>query len=269
MWATRPERSDAVHFEIHGRTDPDAPTVLLSSGLGGSAHYWAPQVQALAEHTRVIAYDHFGTGRSPGDIPSGYAIADMAAEAASMLDEIGVTHCRFVGHALGGLIGLALAHERPGLIERLVLVNAWAKTHRHTVRCFDARISLLLNTGVAAYVRAQPLFLYPADWLASRQDWLAEQDEAGITHFPGNPTVLRRIDAILRFDMVRQVAAITVPTCLIAARDDLLVPSACSAVLAELLPEATLYVMERGGHACNVTEPEAFNRLLPTALDVS
>src|SRR3978361_28136 len=55
-------------------------------------------------------------------------------------------------------------------VYRLVLVNPWGKTHPHTLRCFAARKSLLLNTGVAAYVLAQPLFLYPAMWLAGWAD---------------------------------------------------------------------------------------------------
>jgi aminoacrylate hydrolase len=158
-----------LYHEIHGRTDPGATTVLLSSGLGGAAHYWAPQIPALAQHFRVIAYDQTGTGRSPGTLPADYAIADMATEVADLLDELGVTKTHFIGHALGGLVGLQLAVDRPALLDRLVLVNAWAKTHRHTLRCFAARKALLQNTGAAAYVQAQPLFLYPAAWLADRQ----------------------------------------------------------------------------------------------------
>ena len=256
-----------MHYDLHGSAD--APAVLLSSGLGGAGHYWAPQIPALAERFQVITYDHLGTGRSPGWLPEGYSIADMATEAGAMLDGLGITSCAFVGHALGGLIGLRLAHDRPELIEHLTLVNAWAKTHPHTVRCFEARINLLRHTGVAAFVKAQPLFLYPADWLASRQDWLAEQDAAGVAHFQGVATVLRRIEAILTFDMTEQAASIAAPVSLIAACDDLLAPSACSRLLAELLPQASLRVMDYGGHACNVTDVDRFNALLKAALPYS
>jgi aminoacrylate hydrolase len=250
-----------VHYEIHGRTD-EAPTVLLSSGLGGTAHYWAPQIPALARHFRVVAYDQFGTGRSGGTVPEGYTIADMAAEVATLLDQLGVEKCHFIGHALGGLIGLQLALDRPELLDRLVVVNAWAKTHPHTLRCFSARKSLLLNSGVEAYVKAQPLFLYPAAWLADRQEWLAEQDAAGIAHFPPRDTVLRRIAAIEAFDVSAKVADIVTPTLVVANRDDVLVPCICSIALADQLLDADLVLLDHGGHAGNITDSDEFDAIV-------
>jgi aminoacrylate hydrolase len=251
-----------MYYEIHGRTDPAAATVLLSSGLGGAAHYWTPQIPALAQDFRVIAYDQTGTGRTPKALPPNYSIADMATEVTTLLHQLGVSKTHFIGHALGGLIGLQLAATHPELIDRLVLVNAWAKTHPHTLRCFAARKSLLLNTSPAAYVQAQPLFLYPAAWLANRQDWLAEQDAAGIAHLPSTETVLRRIGAIENFDLTAEMAAIKASTLVIATRDDILVPCTCSIALADQLPQARLELLSEGGHACNITDPDGFNAVL-------
>jgi aminoacrylate hydrolase len=186
-------------------------------------------------------------------------MADMANDVAGLLDSLGVTQCHFVGHALGGLIGLQLALTRPDLLDRMVLVNAWGKTHPHTLRCFAARKALLRNTGVDAYVAAQPLFLYPPDWMASRQAWLAEQDAAGVAHFPGVQTVLHRIGAIEAFDLSDRIASIPHKVCALAARDDMLVPSVCSVALSEALPNAELILFEQGGHACNVTDPDRFD----------
>jgi len=255
-----------LYYEIHGRQDPAARTVLLSSGLGGAAHYWTPQIDALSHHFRVITYDQLGTGKSPGSLRYGYSVADMAAEVASLLAELVVDKCHFIGHALGGLIGLQLALNRPDLVDRMVLVNAWAKTHPHTVRCFAVRKSLLLDTGVAAYVAAQPLFLYPADWLSDRQPWLAEQDADGVAHFPPIETVLRRIEAALAFNLEAKLPDIDAPTLVIATRDDVLVPCGCSRTLADMLPAGRLSLLDHGGHACNVTNPTIFNEAVDAFL---
>lgn len=256
-----------MHHEVAGRTDRDAPTLVLSSGLGGAAHFWAAHLPAFGNDFRVVTYDQSGTGRSPAELPDGYVISDMATELAAMLDAIGVTSCHFIGHALGGLIGLQLALSRPSLIGRMVLINAWMKTHPHTLRCFSARKSLLLHDGPAAYVAAQPLFLYPAWWMADRTDWLAQQDEAGLAHFPPARNVLRRIEAIEAFDLSGSAASVATPTLVLAARDDMLVPSTCSLALAEHLPDAKLAVWDQGGHACNVTEPAAFEALVGSFLN--
>ena len=98
-----------LHYDLLEGPAPDAPVVMLSAGLGGLAGYWAPQVPALRRRYRVLAYDQRGTGRNRQDLPDGYAIADMAAEVAAMLDAARIERCHFVGHALGGLVGLALA----------------------------------------------------------------------------------------------------------------------------------------------------------------
>jgi aminoacrylate hydrolase len=199
-------------------------------------------------------------------LAEGYSIADMAAEAAALLDQLGIEKAHFIGHALGGLIGLQLAVSRPALVDRLILVNAWAKTHLHTLRCFAARKHLLLNTGPDAYVRAQPLFLYPAAWLADRQDWLAEQDASGIAHFPPTETVLRRIQAVEAFDLTGDIPTILASTLVIATRDDLLVPCTCSIALADQLPRVQLELLDQGGHACNITDPAGFNTIVTAFL---
>lgn len=248
-----------MHFEVHGRQDNEARTILLSSGLGGSGAYWAPQLPALAQHFRVITYDHRGTGRTAGDASENGGIAAMADDVMEIVETLKLQRFSFMGHALGGLIGLDIARRHPGLIDRLILINAWGKADLHSGRCFDARISLLENSGVEAFVKAQPLFLYPAVWMSENAERMAADETHGIAHFQGRENVLRRISALRAFDIEAELPNLEVETLVIATKDDLLVPYTRSVRLAQSMPKAELVLYDFGAHAVNIVYPDLFN----------
>ncbi|MDB5846586.1 MAG: alpha/beta hydrolase fold protein [Rhodoferax sp.] len=250
-----------LHHEVDGPAHGE--TVLLSSGLGGSAGFWKPQIAALVEAGwRVLTYDQRGTGRSPAALASGYSIADMARDVVELLDATDTARCHFVGHALGGLVGLQLALDTPARLASLVLVNAWSRPNPHSARCFDARLALLAAGGARAYVQAQPIFLYPAAWCAAHADAVDAEVDHGVAHFQGEANLRARIAALRGFDVDARLGDIQVPTYVAAATDDVLVPWTMSQRLADGLPRASFDRVPHGGHAHSVTEPLAFNHSL-------
>jgi aminoacrylate hydrolase len=251
-----------MHFEVHGQRRADAETIVLSSGLGGSGSYWEPQMEMLSQHFRVVTYDHRGTGKTGGEVPEQGGISAMADDVLEIASALNLEKFHFMGHALGGLIGLDIALRKPELINKLILINAWSKADPHSGRCFDVRIELLEKSGVEAFVKAQPLFLYPAVWMSDHADRMASDEAHGVAHFQGRTNVLRRIAALRAFDVDGRLGDVTNPTLVIATKDDLLVPYTRSQRLAELLPNAELALFDFGAHAVNVTEETLFNTRL-------
>lgn len=258
-----------MHLDITGLRGDNAPVLVLAAGLGGLGSFWLPQLNALRERYRVVSYDQRGTGRNADRLPEGYSLQDMAAELAESLRLAGIERFDLLGHALGGLIGLQLALDYPTRVKRIVVVNGWLSLDAHTRRCFRVRQDLLLNAGVEAWVRAQPLFLYPADWLSAHQARIEAEDALHCAHFQGMENLLLRLHALMSADFRSFAAAITQPVLALCSRDDLLVPWVCSQQLCEALPNATFRQMNWGGHAMSVTDSPAFNALLLAWLEAT
>ena len=253
--------ADGLYYEVHDGP-PGAATVVASSGLGGSGAFWAPQMEALAARFRVVLYDQRGTGRSMRVLTDPHSVDAMADDILAVMDAVGTPRFHLVGHAAGGLAGLALALSHPERLDRLVVVNGWSKPDPHIARCFEARTRLLKDSGVEAYVRAQPIFLYPPDWISANAERLAADDTYHTAHAPTPEVMLARIDALLAFDIDARLGEIATPVLVSASADDVLVPPLCSRRLAEGLGNATLAVAPWGGHAFTVTAPQAFNASL-------
>lgn len=251
-----------MYFEWHGEAASDKPLVVLSSGLGGSAHFWQGQIPALEQNYRVLVYDQQGTGRSPAVLADNYTISHMANELLELLEEQDVQQCHFVGHALGGLVGLEIALKQPALVQSMLLINAWSSPNPHTLRCFNIRKALLHNCSPELYLQMQALLLYPPDWIVNNIEALETEEQHLLAHFPDKDNLLARIKALSEFDVDEQLSKIQVDTLLVANKDDLLVPWQRSQALLEGLPNARLQLFDSGGHACTITEPHVFNDLL-------
>ena len=238
----------------------------LADFINSHPEFVASELAALEPEYQVVCYDQRGTGTNPDALPEGYSLAQMADELAQALAEAGIARYSVVGHALGALVGLQLALDRPDALTALVCVNGWLTLSAHTRRCFQIRERLLHYGGPQAWVEAQPLFLYPADWMAARAPRLEAEEALALAHFQGKANLLHRLSALKKADFSRHAARIRCPVQIICSADDMLVPSVCSSELQAAIPHSHSAVMRQGGHACNVTEPDTFNTLLLNGL---
>lgn len=103
-----------------------ASAVLLVHGWGGCVYSFAEMLPALAAAGhRAIAFDLPGHGLSdkPRD-ESRFSTRALSNVVLAVADAVGVRGFTFVGHSMGGSLGLDLAVRGERRVERLVLIDA-------------------------------------------------------------------------------------------------------------------------------------------------
>ncbi|MEH1058496.1 alpha/beta fold hydrolase [Micromonospora sp. CPCC 206171] len=89
----------------------------------------APHFVPVATHPELAGHrslflDLLGHGLSDRPPDFGYPLEEHAATLATALDHAGVRAADVVAHSMGGGLAVVLAHHRPELVGRLVLVEA-------------------------------------------------------------------------------------------------------------------------------------------------
>ena len=234
--------------------DGDGPALLLVSGLGGLGSFWSPHRAALARHFTVITYDHRGTGASSLE-RGGYSIARMARDALAVLDAAGVARAHLLGHSTGGAIGQQLAAHHPERVDRLVLGATWCTPDPYVRALFTLRAEILRRAGVETYAALGGLLAFPPRW--TREHGPPDVARAA-RQIPDPEILLARIDALLAYDGRENLARITAPTLVLAARDDVVIPASLSEPLVRGIRGARVEVAEEGGHFFPLSRPRWF-----------
>lgn len=246
-----------LHYLVEGQ----GPPLVLISGLGGQASFWNGVAPRLSRHFTVVRHDHLGTGRSDAPLID-YSIEQMASDVLALMRALGIERARVVGHSTGGCIAQTLALDHPQAVERLVLSATWARADPYLRLMFETRAEVLRRAGAALYGRVSALLTTPATWL--RDHGLGAADLA-----IANPEiVLRRIEALLRFDRTADLPRLAVPALVICARSDRVTPPYLSEALGSLVPHARTAIVGAGGHFLPRTSPRLWLRhVLPFLLE--
>jgi 3-oxoadipate enol-lactonase len=115
-----------IHYDDVG----SGPSLLLITGLGAPRKgMMASLPLALSQRYRIIAMDNRDAGESEPE-PEYYTMADLAGDAAALLDALGVDRAHVLGVSLGGMVTLQLALDHPDQVDHLVLMSTFAHGER-------------------------------------------------------------------------------------------------------------------------------------------
>ena len=129
-WVDRQESTtvtvDEHDLEVAYYDEGSGEPIVFCHGIPTSSYLWHAVAPELTDDYRVIAPDMVGYGNS--DMHDGFDRSIRAQEAMidGLLEDLGLDSVAFVGHDLGGGVGLRYAAHEPDSVSKLVLSNAVA-----------------------------------------------------------------------------------------------------------------------------------------------
>lgn len=236
----------------------EAKSVLLLHGLGANSDSWLLQVPALtASGFRVLAPDLRGFGRS--DYPGHISVPDMAADVASLLKALQTGPAHAVGISMGGTVALQLALDYPDLVDRLVLVNTFARLQPDRLigwLYFAWRLLLVQTVGLPSQARLVARRIFPKpEQEALRQELYKQILQADPRAYKG------AILALARFNVQHRLSQVRAPTLIVTGDEDTTVSPRNQAALLNI-PGACQVVIHGAGHGVIGDHAAEFNRVL-------
>jgi len=236
---------------------------VLIQGVGIGRWGWEPVVDRLARHVQVITIDNRGIGDS--DSPPGrYSTRLMAEDVLAVMDHAGVQRASVAGTSLGGMIAQELALAHPERVDKLVLVCTipggplTRSMPAQTASLFARAPFMTTEARVRGFVEhgLGPRTLQRSPGIAERLAALT------LAHPQSEPAWRAQTAAGMLFNPVGQHHRITQPTLVVQGSADQVVNPANASILADLLPDARVELIEGAGHLLYWDQPEHFARVV-------
>lgn len=240
-------RDVTLHYHLRSGAQGARPVVFLNS-LGTDFRIWQGVVERLSGMP-ILMMDKRGHGLSDaGEI----SIAGLARDVADLMDHLGLSGALICGVSVGGLIAQALVAERPDLVAGLVLCNTGAKIG--DTEGWNARIATVESAGLGAIAEA-----ILERWFSTSFRATMPAELAGYRNMLTRTTAIgyaATCAAIRDADLTGATREITVPTTCIGGTEDLATPPELVTALTEMIPGATLTMIDDVGHLPCIEAPE-------------
>lgn len=233
-------------YAIEG--DGDDVAVLLP-GTGADRNAWAFQVPALvaAGHC-VVCVDLRGAGGSTAT-PGPYSTDLLAQDVGGLLDALGIDRFHLVGASLGSLVAQRYALAHPARVRSLVLVSPFAAPGPFSSRLLSLWQDAVQVLGTGFVLRDVALRFFSPGFPGEHREEF-EQAEAMMGSSTMTPDVFAaQLAAALSHDTVAELPGLDVPTLVLAAEQDTVIPAGESRQVHDLVPGAR-WATVAGSHGC-------------------
>jgi pimeloyl-ACP methyl ester carboxylesterase len=251
-------------IEIDYERAGSGPPLLMIMGRSGTYSHWGePFLEELRRDFETIVYDHRGVGRS-SRLEGPLTIAEMARDAAGLLDALGVETAHVLGISMGGMVAqeLVLAEPERSLTLTLGCTSCggaeavWPseEVQRRFAEALDGRdperaIRVSWETNVSP------------GFAADERAWERFR-ELTLRRRVAIPVIVEQTRAILAHDTSGRLPEIELPTLVVHGSADEILPLPNGRRIAGLIEGSRLEVLDGVGHLFFWERPERAAELL-------
>jgi pimeloyl-ACP methyl ester carboxylesterase len=242
--------------------------LLFLQHFTGTLDNWDPAVtDALASEREVILFDNAGIGGSTGDVPQ--TMAEMTKHILTFLDGLRLTTCDVLGFSLGGMLAQQMAHDRPSIIRRMILVGTAPRGGEDIMHLEKPSLAKRMqDPSNRGYDVLKKIFFTssPASQAAAEAFVARLMQRTDDREPPAGPNVGSAQMAAFREwerftgERFADLKGIRHPTFVVQGFNDEMIPVRNSYWLAENLPNAVLLAYPDAGHGSPFQYPESFTR---------
>lgn len=240
---------------------PGGTPVLFVHGFPFNLETWEPQMRALPNQFRAIAYDVRGHGQS--DVGDGhYSIEFFVDDLVALLDHLVIEKTILCGLSMGGYIALRAMERHPDRFSGLVLCDTKSQADSN-----EGRVK-----------RAASLKSLKANGVDQYADGFVKTVFAEST-FRDNPAVVEKVRSIIRAnspigiggtilalasrtDTTDSLGRISVPTTIFCGEHDALTTPQDAESLHSHIRNSDLHIVPQAAHLSNMENPAFVNEKL-------
>ena len=235
-------------------------TLVFGHGFGTDQRAWRFVAPAFAGQRRVVTFDHVGFGgsdRAAYADPRYRTLEGYAVDLVGVLDALEIERVTYVGHSIGGVIGLLASLAAPERFERLILVGSsprFINDPPDYVGGFERdEIEGILDAMESDQLAWSQSLAPVAMGDQSSEDLVRE---FGNTLSALDPLIARSFGrAVFTVDCRDRLPQVLTPTLVLQCTNDSIVPRSVGAYLQRQLPNSRLREIEASGHCPHLTHP--------------
>jgi len=245
-----------LEYQVFG--DEQDPALLLIAGLGAQMLSWDDDFCRLlaAQGFRVIRFDNRDVGHSAwmdDDGAGEYSLDDMAADAAALLDALGISAAHVVGASMGGFIAQLVALNHPAKVLTLTSIMSGPNGADQVRPTEDGTAVLMVpapdtrEERIAVGMWAKQKLMGPDD--PFDRDYEERRIIAALDRAYHPAGFVRQLQAIMAAQgRLARLAQLRVPALVIHGDADILVPVDNGRNVAAAIPGARLIEIQGMGH---------------------